>query len=147
MCKEGKAPAMPSFGSVSATTFIFLALSMAPDLDAHGGRLNAEGCHHDRKRGGYHCHGGRIPPSREFALANDLSPNYDAPPRRAKPSRATRRAGVFANCSEARAAGAAPVRRGDPGYGPHLDRDGDGVGCKSRRRRLAGNEVRPRHYH
>ena len=22
---------------------------------------------------------------------------------------------------------AAPVRRGDPGYGPHLDRDGDGV--------------------
>ncbi|UNB56163.1 excalibur calcium-binding domain-containing protein [Mycolicibacterium sp. YH-1] len=20
---------------------------------------------------------------------------------------------------------------GDPGYGPHLDRDGDGVGCES----------------
>ncbi|MFN3667882.1 MAG: excalibur calcium-binding domain-containing protein [Brevundimonas sp.] len=30
----------------------------------------------------------------------------------------------------ARAAGAAPVRRGDPGYGRHLDRDNDGVGCK-----------------
>ncbi|WP_276801858.1 excalibur calcium-binding domain-containing protein, partial [Cellulomonas iranensis] len=26
---------------------------------------------------------------------------------------------------EARAAGAAPVRRGEPGYGPHLDRDND----------------------
>ena len=25
---------------------------------AHGGRTNAEGCHNDRKRGGYHCHGG-----------------------------------------------------------------------------------------
>ncbi|MEN0030923.1 MAG: excalibur calcium-binding domain-containing protein, partial [Pseudomonadota bacterium] len=30
----------------------------------------------------------------------------------------------------ARAAGAAPVRRGDPGYGPHLDRDNDGIGCE-----------------
>lgn len=37
---------------------------------------------------------------------------------------------VFRNCSEARAAGAAPVRRGDPGYSPKLDRDGDGVGCE-----------------
>jgi hypothetical protein len=36
----------------------------------------------------------------------------------------------FANCSAARAAGAAPVREGDPGYAPRLDRDGDGVGCE-----------------
>ena len=36
----------------------------------------------------------------------------------------------YKNCSEARAAGAAPVRRGDPGYGKHLDRDGDGIGCE-----------------
>ena len=36
----------------------------------------------------------------------------------------------YSNCSEARAAGAAPVRAGDPGYGLHLDRDGDGVGCE-----------------
>ncbi|CAM5570931.1 hypothetical protein SALBM135S_00467 [Streptomyces alboniger] len=35
----------------------------------------------------------------------------------------------YENCSEARAAGAAPVHRGDPGYGAHLDRDGDGIGC------------------
>ncbi|MEU8886842.1 excalibur calcium-binding domain-containing protein [Streptomyces sp. NPDC048442] len=35
----------------------------------------------------------------------------------------------FKNCSAARAAGAAPVRKGDPGYGRHLDRDG--VGCGS----------------
>lgn len=36
----------------------------------------------------------------------------------------------FANCSAARAAGAAPVHVGDPGYGRHLDRDGDGTGCE-----------------
>lgn len=36
----------------------------------------------------------------------------------------------FANCAAARAAGAAPVHRGDPGYSPKLDRDGDGIGCE-----------------
>lgn len=36
----------------------------------------------------------------------------------------------YASCTAARLAGAAPVRRGDPGYGPHLDRDGDGVACE-----------------
>lgn len=36
----------------------------------------------------------------------------------------------FKNCTAARAAGAAPVYQGDPGYGPHLDRDGDGIGCE-----------------
>lgn len=35
----------------------------------------------------------------------------------------------FKNCSEVRAAGAAPVFAGQPGYGNHLDRDGDGIGC------------------
>lgn len=38
--------------------------------------------------------------------------------------------GAYPNCSAARAAGAAPVYIGSPGYGPHLDRDGDGVGCE-----------------
>lgn len=36
----------------------------------------------------------------------------------------------YANCSEARAAGAAPLHRGDPGYSRKLDRDGDGVACE-----------------
>ncbi|GAB3662134.1 excalibur calcium-binding domain-containing protein [Glycomyces tarimensis] len=36
----------------------------------------------------------------------------------------------YENCDAARADGAAPVRTGDPGYGSHLDRDGDGVGCE-----------------
>ncbi|MFC4768752.1 thermonuclease family protein [Effusibacillus consociatus] len=36
----------------------------------------------------------------------------------------------YKNCSEARAAGAAPLHRGDPGYRTALDRDGDGVACE-----------------
>jgi hypothetical protein len=37
---------------------------------------------------------------------------------------------AFRNCAEARAAGAAPVRIGEPGYSRRLDRDGDGIGCE-----------------
>jgi hypothetical protein len=36
----------------------------------------------------------------------------------------------YANCSAARAAGAAPVMRGEAGYSSKLDRDNDGVGCE-----------------
>ncbi|WP_051853835.1 excalibur calcium-binding domain-containing protein [Streptomyces sp. NRRL S-146] len=35
----------------------------------------------------------------------------------------------YGNCSEVRAAGAAPIHRGEPGYASHLDRDDDGVAC------------------
>jgi hypothetical protein len=35
----------------------------------------------------------------------------------------------YANCSEVRAAGAAPIYRGEPGYASHLDRDNDGIAC------------------
>ena len=36
----------------------------------------------------------------------------------------------YANCSEARAAGAAPLYAGDPGYRGALDRDKDSVACE-----------------
>lgn len=36
----------------------------------------------------------------------------------------------YPNCKAVRQAGAAPIYRGEPGYGSHLDRDGDGVGCE-----------------
>ena len=92
---------------------------------AHGGGLDKNGCHTNRKTGDYHCHRGAPAPQRNsYAPASRLSA---APPARAS--------GAFANCDEARAAGAAPVRRGDPGYGPHLDRDNDGVGCEPYRGR------------
>lgn len=53
---------------------------------------------------------------------NPWSKNYVA-----APSRPTIH---YRNCAEARSAGAAPVRLGDPGYGTHLDRDRDGIGCE-----------------
>jgi outer membrane biosynthesis protein TonB len=37
----------------------------------------------------------------------------------------------YENCAAVRAAGAAPIRRGDPGYRRGLDSDGDGQGCGS----------------
>jgi hypothetical protein len=36
----------------------------------------------------------------------------------------------YANCAAVRDAGVAPIYRGQPGYGAHLDRDGDGVACE-----------------
>ncbi|MCZ4537949.1 excalibur calcium-binding domain-containing protein [Gordonia terrae] len=36
----------------------------------------------------------------------------------------------YANCSAVRAAGAAPIYAGQPGYSSKLDRDGDGVACE-----------------
>jgi hypothetical protein len=36
----------------------------------------------------------------------------------------------FARCSEARAAGVAPIYRNEPGYREGLDGDGDGVACE-----------------
>ena len=36
----------------------------------------------------------------------------------------------YRNCDAARAAGAAPIYRGEPGYRPELDRDSDGIACE-----------------
>lgn len=80
---------------------------------AHPGGLNSEGCHNNRNTGGYHCHRGSA-----------------SSPARAIQAVSSNGRCEFANCSQARAAGAAPVRRGGPGYGQHLDRDNDGVGCE-----------------
>lgn len=40
----------------------------------------------------------------------------------------------YKNCAEARAAGAAPIYEGEPGYRSELDRDGDGIACEPKRR-------------
>jgi endonuclease YncB( thermonuclease family) len=36
----------------------------------------------------------------------------------------------YENCTAVRAAGAAPIRAGDPGWQTKFDRDGDGIGCE-----------------
>ncbi|WP_391558258.1 thermonuclease family protein [Robertmurraya sp.] len=42
----------------------------------------------------------------------------------------TQQSVYYKNCSEVRAAGAAPIYAGEPGYSRKLDRDGDGVACE-----------------
>jgi len=112
---------------------LMLAVSVSSAAaQAHGGGLNADGCHVNRKTGDYHCH-------RAAAKAPDIANAYARVHSLASPhggsSGDTRRTGSFANCAQARAAGAAPVRIGEPGYGAHLDRDGDGIGCEPYRGR------------
>lgn len=84
---------------------------------AHGGGLDANGCHTNRKTGDYHCHRGGSGASQPSSFPSSSRGVRGGPT-------------YYANCAAARAAGAAPVRRGQPGYGPHLDRDNDGVGCE-----------------
>lgn len=50
-----------------------LLLSIPVIANAHGGGLNSEGCHNDRKRGGYHCHRASYTPDTSNYLLNTLS--------------------------------------------------------------------------
>ena len=102
-------------------TFVLVAAALAiGSAFAHGGGLDKDGCHTNRKTGEYHCHRGG--PAQRSLLAP--AARFAPAKRSSSPSQS------FANCAEARAAGAAPVRRGDPGYASHLDRDNDGIGCE-----------------
>ncbi len=58
-------------------------------------------------------------PPRLYAPPAETTPPVDAPS-----------SAYYANCSAARAAGAAPLYAGQPGYRAKLDRDGDGVACE-----------------
>lgn len=93
---------------------------------AHSGGLDKNGCHTNRKTGEYHCH--RAQPRTPSPAAAALTPRPVG--ERGRQALGPPTEVHYANCSAARAAGAAPVRRGDPGYSPKLDRDGDGVGCE-----------------
>ncbi len=61
---------------------------------------------------------GRTDPKRRFTASTDSRSSWSC-----------------RRCTQARADGAAPVYAGQPGYGPHLDRDGDGIGCEPYRGR------------
>ena len=101
-------------GLVAGMLGVAIAIGMTGPGLAHSGGLNAEGCHTNQKTGEYHCHRGSATPAPLSEPLNLFSGEQS----------------YFANCTAARAAGAAPVRRGNPGYGPHLDRDNDGIGCE-----------------
>lgn len=66
-----------------------------------------------------------------FIAFERSSPRATAVEASVRPARAAHAPSApYRNCDTAHAAGAAPILRGEPGYGPHLDRDGDGVGCE-----------------
>ncbi|WP_371403047.1 excalibur calcium-binding domain-containing protein [Kribbella sp. NBC_00662] len=66
-------------------------------------------------------------------LLGPTAPVTQAPiERSAKPARAERpptATTTYRSCAQVRAAGKAPLHRGDPGYSRALDPDGDGVAC------------------
>jgi hypothetical protein len=58
-------------------------------------------------------------------------PVYEPPATQAPAPPAGPPSGTYSDPSPApRPAGAAPVHVGEPGYGRHLDRDDDGIGCE-----------------
>jgi hypothetical protein len=71
------------------------------------------------------------------AAQRPLGPNAQAAVRPAGPNAAIARNGKlvggpvhYPSCAAAGAVRATPIRQGEPGYGRHLDRDGDGVACE-----------------
>ena len=64
----------------------------------------------------------------EYKIAQ---PSSTAPPKEsAAPKENSGSSVVYANCAAVKAAGKAPLRKGDPGYSTKLDRDGDGIACE-----------------
>ena len=70
------------------------------------------------------------------AAQRPLGPNARAAQRPVGPNGAIMRArkhrevAYYPSCAEAGVDRASPLRRGEPGYSRHLDRDGDGVACE-----------------
>lgn len=58
---------------VAGAVGLLLAVGVASAL-AHGGGLNAEGCHNERKTGGYHCHRApAVPPASARSSTQQLA--------------------------------------------------------------------------
>lgn len=73
----------------------------------------------------------------DYRAANPTPRQNKARPseRYAPPARPPASGTYFRNCKEAWAAGAAPIYRGQPGYRPEMDGDGDGIACEPYRPR------------
>ncbi|WP_420100305.1 excalibur calcium-binding domain-containing protein [Corynebacterium sp.] len=72
------------------------------------------------------------PPQRTTPRATAPAPRQTAPrpavPRQTAPTR------IYQNCTAVWNDLHRPIRRGERGYAPHLDRDNDGIGCETRPR-------------
>lgn len=77
-------PSLLRTSITAAASLVFLLL--ASNVHAHGGGLNSDGCHANRKTGDYHCHrapNAATPQARGFMSAD---------PQRAQPAAAARSA-------------------------------------------------------
>ena len=63
------------------------------------------------------------------SVTQNITDSYDEPVIKT-PAPPSGRSVYYEDCDAVRAAGAAPVRRGQPGYASHLDREGDGLACE-----------------
>jgi len=75
------------------------------------------------------CPGQAVPPDASHAPTR-VDQHVTDPSATASPRALVGGTTYYANCDAVRAAGAAPIHVGDPGYSRRLDRDGDGVGCE-----------------
>jgi len=71
------------------------------------------------------CSGQKLPAAKAFRLGGGIVQAARQPTRTRQPANPT-----YANCTAVRAAGAAPIRAGEPGFEAKFDRDNDGVGCE-----------------
>ena len=60
------------------------------------------------------------------------TPESEPEPQKESDSKPESQKEYYASCKEAKAAGVAPLYKGDPGYRPELDRDGDGIACETK---------------
>lgn len=70
------------------------------------------------------------PPATHVPTPPPPEPATPAPPSATAPANDPPGEPFYANCTEVRAAGADPIRAGDPGWSTRFDGDNDGVGCE-----------------
>lgn len=116
-CRQGRSTSAPSVGGLTSNTRV----GVIEEQEGWSRISHTPTCW---VRSSYLGETERAPQRRPLAA---YSAAVETPRRAARQSSGS---SYYQNCSAARAAGAAPVMRGEPGYSRRLDRDGDGVGCE-----------------
>ena len=62
----------------TALLALFISMSAPGFLWSHGGGLNKDGCHNDRKNGGYHCHRSPRPIIQNIPQQNNFESSEDS---------------------------------------------------------------------
>lgn len=121
--------AIPAYLPIAAG-FVFVGtwiLTPAPQAPVAAARIEADGgIAFPEARG----KPAPIPDSWRAEKPQDLSPGELSPAPAPRAARAAPSSVFYSGCREARAAGAAPLYRGEPGYRPEMDGDSDGIACE-----------------